>query len=67
MKIKYACNFFGQMRGLMFRQRKNFNYALVFPLGGKKKMGAAIHSFFVFFPFDAVWLDGGKIIDIRKS
>lgn len=43
------CGFLGKVRGLMFR-RKSKN--LLFD-----NFSGAIHSWFVFFPFVAVWLD----------
>lgn len=54
--------FFGRARGLMFRTRNAEN--LLFDFGGGARR--AIHSFFVFFPFLAVWLDGkNKVIEFR--
>lgn len=51
------------MRGLMFRTK--LEKALVFILDRETIIGAAIHSFFVFFPFDIVWLDRKrKIVDM---
>ncbi len=50
--------------GLMFSRRKKAR-ALIFDLKNEVKM--SIHSFFVFFPFVAIWLDKDKkVIDIRK-
>ena len=51
---------FGKVRGLMFG-RKEKARALLFVFDKPTKM--AIHSFCVFFPFVAIWLDGkNKII-----
>ena len=49
--------------GLMFSQREKaprllFNF--------KKSVKLSIHSLFVFYPFVAVWLHRGNIIDIKK-
>ena len=41
-------------RGLMFRRRKNAK-ALLFEF--EKPTNLKIHSFFVFFPFLAIWID----------
>lgn len=58
------CDSFGKFRGLMFRRREKAN-ALLFDF--KKKVNLRIHSFFVFFPFIAIWLDGkGKVIEVKK-
>ncbi len=44
---------FAKLRGLMFRSRDA--KPMLFEFSG---VSGAIHSFFVFFPFLAVWLDG---------
>jgi len=57
------CGLVEMGRGLMFRSRKNAR-ALLFSLD--KPSRKAIHSFFVFFDFVAVWLDDkNKIIEIK--
>jgi uncharacterized membrane protein (UPF0127 family) len=43
----------GMILGLMFRTRKTSPLLFEF----KKDTKMAIHSFFVFFPFKAIWLD----------
>jgi len=49
-----------KISGLMFRTRKT--RPLLFEFNNDTRM--AIHSFFVFFPFKAIWLDeNGKIIE----
>ena len=51
-------------KGLMLRRK--LDKALVFLLDRETKIGAAIHSFFVIFSFDIIWLDAGKrIVDMR--
>lgn len=58
------CNGLHRVRGLMF-SRKEKAKALLFDFN--KPCREVIHSFFVFFPFVAVWFDSeGKIIEIRK-
>ena len=58
------CNNFGKFLGLMFTRRKKAE-ALIFEF--KKPVNFRIHSFFVFFPFLAVWLDErNDVIEIRK-
>ncbi|VVB98389.1 putative ACR [uncultured archaeon] len=57
-----ASTFFEHMLGLMFSDRKN----ILFVLGSERIFG--IHSFFVFFPFDAVYLDEKKrIVDVVRG
>ncbi|MEK6847670.1 MAG: DUF192 domain-containing protein [Nanoarchaeota archaeon] len=59
-----SCNSIGKFSGLMFTRRENAE-ALLFEF--KKSVNLRIHSFFVFFPFLAVWLDKkGKVIEIKK-
>jgi len=58
------CNPLEKIFGLMFKSRKNAK-ALLFEFN--KPVRLRIHSFFVFFPFVAVWLDNkDKIIKIKK-
>lgn len=53
----------GKIRGLMFRRREKAN-ALLFEF--KKPTRIKLHSWFVFFPFFAIWLDNqGRIIKKR--
>jgi hypothetical protein len=55
---------FKRARGLMLRRK--LDKALVFLLDRETKMGAAIHSYFVLFSFDIIWLDKDrKIVDMR--
>ena len=57
------CRGFARGLGLMFKSRETD--ALIFKFNKPVKM--AIHSWFVFFPFVAVWLDKkNKLVDIRK-
>lgn len=58
------CVFFNKFLGLMFK-RKSFSTPLVFNF--KKQVNLKIHSFFVFFPFLAIWFDeDNKIIETKK-
>jgi len=66
MKIKIIgenCNLWKKFSGLMFSRREN-SEILIFSF--KRKQKIAIHSFFVYYPFIAVWLDEkNKITDIK--
>ena len=54
---------FGKFSGLMFKTKNTKNLLFEF----KKETKLPIHSFFVFFPFLAVWLDKkNKILDFKK-
>ncbi len=62
LKVK-KCNSLQKIFGLMFKSRET--QALLFEFPQKTRM--AIHSFFVFFSFYAIWLDeNNKIIEIKK-
>ncbi len=65
-KVVFAKTVFDKFRGLMFRRRRDFDYALVFDFGRASKKSAAIHMFFVFFPIDAVYLKGGRVVDLYR-
>ena len=57
------CSKLQRISGLMFT-RKEKAEALLFNFNNSNQ---AIHSYFVFFPFIAIWLDkNNKIIEIRK-
>lgn len=56
------CNSLQKITGLMFKTKNT--QALLFEFS---KTNMTIHSFFVFFPFYAIWLDeNNKIIEIKK-
>ena len=59
-----SCNVVERAIGLMFKKREKAR-ALLFDF--KKPVSISIHSFFVFFPFIAVWLDNkNKVVDIKR-
>jgi len=65
-KIKISvkeCNLFEKGIGLMFSQKEK---AKILLFSFKQKQKIAIHSFFVFYPFVAIWLDDkNKVADIK--
>jgi len=65
MRVEMAESIFEKMKGLMFR--KKLDHALVFKLKKPTRIGASIHSFFVFFPFDIVWVRKNKVVDLREK
>lgn len=68
MEVKEAKSLFSKVRGLMFRKKSNFNYCLLFRFRDETKLLSAIHSFFVFFKFDAVFLNSNKkVVDVREE
>ncbi len=62
--VKFCNSFFSKFLGLMFR--KNKDLALIFKF--KKPKKHSIHTFFVFFTIDLIFLDNNnKIIEIKKD
>ncbi len=66
-KVVFAKTMLQKLRGLMFRRRKDVNYAMIFDFGRASKKSAAIHMFFVFFPIDIVYLRDGRVVDMHKA
>ncbi|VVB57596.1 putative ACR [uncultured archaeon] len=61
--LEPACSMLSRMRGLMFRQKPA---ALLFTFDWTDKH--SIHSFFVAYPFDAIYLDeSGAVADVFAS
>lgn len=55
-----------RMRGLMFRKKIGKPLLFIFPHPSISE--SSIHAFFVFFPFDAIYLDEKKrAVDVRES
>ena len=48
-------------RGIMFRRQTSAVLEL------PKESDGAIHTFFVFFPIDVLWLDGNKVVDLKED
>jgi uncharacterized membrane protein (UPF0127 family) len=62
-KFEEARTFFSKLRGLMFR--RGIAQPLVFTFAAESRANA-IHSLFVFFPFDAVFLDASRrVADVQ--
>jgi len=57
------CNLFQKIKGLMFSRRET---AKILLFEFRKKRNIIIHSFFVFFPFVAIWLnEKNDVIDLK--
>ncbi len=64
-KVRLASTSWGKLKGLMFENGNNFDYALVFVLERESVAMATIHMMFVFFPIDVVYLNRErKVVDI---
>jgi len=66
-KVVFAKTPLEKLRGLMFRRKSRFDYALVFDFGKASKKMSAIHMLFVFFPIDVVYLRDGIVADVREN
>ncbi|MFB6112303.1 MAG: DUF192 domain-containing protein [Halobacteriaceae archaeon] len=62
--VEVATSAFGQGRGLMFRRSFPDGSALVMPFDRVRRR--SLHSFFVFFPFEAIWVDGETVTRIHR-
>ena len=61
--IAENCNAFRKFSGLMFSRLEKAEILL---FDFKRKQKIAIHSFFVFYPFIAVWLDEkNNVVDLK--
>ncbi len=68
LEVREVDSFLSKVRGLMFRRKSKFDYCLLFKFKRESKFFSAIHSFFVLFRFDAVFLDEDKeIVDIKRN
>ncbi|MAG21831.1 MAG: hypothetical protein CL943_00805 [Candidatus Diapherotrites archaeon] len=67
-KVRIASSSWYKLKGLMFENQQQFDYALVFPLPRESIAMATIHMLFVFFPIDVVYLDKNKkVVDIVQN
>ncbi len=61
--IAEECNFLKKFTGLMFSKKED---AKILLFNFRKKQKIRIHSFFVFYPFIAIWLDDkNKVVDLK--
>lgn len=54
-EVEIADSFWSRLRGLMFRSKFEWEKALLFRFSEPRKF--RIHTFFVFFPIDLIYLD----------
>jgi len=60
--VKLAQNSWERTKGLMFEEKKKFNYALVFNFPVESRIGCSLHMLFVFFPIDVLFLNKNQLI-----
>ena len=61
-KVRHAKTTWQRTKGLMFEDKKKFDYALVFEFPRESKIGTSLHMIFVFFPIDVLFLDKDKVV-----
>jgi uncharacterized membrane protein (UPF0127 family) len=67
-RARWADDFAGHLRGLMFRRRLPAGEGLVLVGRRESRVDSAIHMLFVFFPIAAVFLDReGVVVDKRLA
>jgi len=67
-RVKKADSFWQKFKGLMFKRKGNYNYALIFDFGAEKRIEASIHMLFVFFPIDLVYLNKEKkVVELKHG
>ena len=59
-KVRLANTPWQRTKGLMFEDKKKFDYALVFDFPRESKIGTSLHMIFVFFPIDVIFLNKSK-------
>lgn len=64
--VEMMDSFWSRFRGLMFRRNFEPSQALLFQFSGARKF--RIHTFFVFFSIDLIYLDGGfGVVDVESG
>lgn len=64
--VEMMNSFWSRFRGLMFRRKFEEGEALLFEFPRPRKF--RIHTFFVFFPIDLIYLDRGwEIVDVKSD
>lgn len=66
-KVKICDTIFSRTLGLMFHQKLNSSEGIILVAKQESKLQTGIHSFFVFFPFDVLWINENKVIVDKKS
>ena len=66
--VRVADTHWKRMKGLMFEDAKNFDYALVFELDRESRKMASVHMMFVFFTIDVLFLNNEKkVVDVIRE
>lgn len=64
--VEVAGGFWSRLRGLMFRRNFEQDSGILFSLKKPKKF--SVHTFFVFFPIDLIYLDSDLVVvDLKEN
>ena len=66
-KVTICASIFSRTLGLMFHPKLNGGEGIMLVANKESKAQSSIHSFFVFFPFDALWLNEEKILVDKRT
>ncbi|MSR85944.1 hypothetical protein EXS74_00945 [Candidatus Woesearchaeota archaeon] len=66
-KVKVCDTLFSRTLGLMFSPSLPSSQGILLVANQQSKAQTSIHSFFVFFTFDALWVDENKRVVDRKT
>ena len=66
-KVKVCDTLFSRTLGLMFSPSLPNNQGIILVANQQGKTQTSIHSFFVFFTFDALWIDENKHVVDKKT
>ena len=66
-KIKYCSSFLSRARGLMFKKLLEKDTAYVLASSKDSIEESSIHTFFMFFPIDIIWVNSKNIIVDKKE
>jgi uncharacterized membrane protein (UPF0127 family) len=65
-EVEFARSFLKQAIGLMFRKSIPESYAMIFEVGREERVD--IHTFFVRFPIDLIFLDRDKkVVEVKEN
>jgi uncharacterized protein len=67
-KGRFCNGFFSQLNGLMFSKKLGEGRSLILDRGYESRIDSGIHTLFVFFSLDIVFLDAKKkVVDVRSA
>ena len=68
IKAKLYSNFLPILKGLMFKRKLKRKEYIILDLGCLSYTDSAIHTLFIFYSIDAIWLDDNfRVVDIKRN